>query len=88
VTDLDEATTWLSQYVLNRGNEAVDVDVYGPATDSGSRRRRPRSRSREPRSRGRRRRGEARAGPRYGPSPRRAPLQWHMWSSPLRESRV
>jgi hypothetical protein len=35
VTDLDEATTRLSQYVIERGNEKVDVDVYGPATDSG-----------------------------------------------------
>jgi hypothetical protein len=34
VTDLDEATARLSQYVLDRGNEQVDVDVYGPATDS------------------------------------------------------
>jgi hypothetical protein len=35
VTDLDEATAWLLQYVLDRGNEQVDVEVYGPATDSG-----------------------------------------------------
>jgi hypothetical protein len=35
VTDLDKATARLSQYVLDRGNEQVDVDVYGPATDSG-----------------------------------------------------
>jgi hypothetical protein len=35
VTELDEATARLSQYVLNRCNEQVDVDVYGPATDSG-----------------------------------------------------
>jgi hypothetical protein len=35
VTDLDEATARLSQYVFDRGNEEVDVDVYGPATDSG-----------------------------------------------------
>jgi hypothetical protein len=35
VTDLDEATARLSLYVLNRGDEEVDVDVYGPATDSG-----------------------------------------------------
>jgi hypothetical protein len=35
VTDLNEATTRLSQYVLDRGNEQVDVDIYGPATDSG-----------------------------------------------------
>jgi hypothetical protein len=34
VTDLDEATARLSQYVIERGNEEVDVDVYGPATDS------------------------------------------------------
>jgi hypothetical protein len=35
VTDLDEATARLSQYVLDHGNEEVDVDMYGPATDSG-----------------------------------------------------
>jgi hypothetical protein len=35
VTDLDEATARLSQYVIERGNEEVDVDVYWPATDSG-----------------------------------------------------
>jgi hypothetical protein len=35
VTDLDEATTRLAQYVIERGNEQVDVNVYGPATDSG-----------------------------------------------------
>jgi hypothetical protein len=35
VTDLDEATAWLSQYVLDRGNEQVDVDIYGPDTNSG-----------------------------------------------------
>jgi hypothetical protein len=35
VTNLDEATARLSQYVPDRGNEEVDVDVYGPATDSG-----------------------------------------------------
>jgi hypothetical protein len=35
VTDLNEATARLSQYVLDRGNEQVDVDVYGPATNSG-----------------------------------------------------
>jgi hypothetical protein len=35
VTDLDEATARLLQYVLDRGNEQVDVDIYGPATDSG-----------------------------------------------------
>jgi hypothetical protein len=35
VTDLDEATTRLSQYVIERGNEEVDVDMYGSATDSG-----------------------------------------------------
>ena len=35
VTDLDEATARLSQYVLDRGNEQVDVDIYGPATNSG-----------------------------------------------------
>jgi hypothetical protein len=35
VTDLDEATARLLQYVIDRGNEQVDVDVYGPATDSG-----------------------------------------------------
>jgi hypothetical protein len=34
VTDLDEATARLAQYVEDRGNEEVDVDVYGPATDS------------------------------------------------------
>jgi hypothetical protein len=34
VTDLDEATARLAQYVIERGNEQVDVDVYGPATDS------------------------------------------------------
>jgi hypothetical protein len=34
VTDLDEATARLSQYVIGRGDEEVDVDVYGPATDS------------------------------------------------------
>jgi hypothetical protein len=33
VTDLDEATARLLQYVEERGNEEVDVDVYGPATD-------------------------------------------------------
>jgi hypothetical protein len=35
MTDLDEATARLAQYVIERGNEQVDVDVYGPATDSG-----------------------------------------------------
>jgi hypothetical protein len=35
VTDLDEATAQLVQYVIKRGNEQVDVDVYRPATDSG-----------------------------------------------------
>jgi hypothetical protein len=35
VTDLDEATARLLQYVEERGNEKVNVDVYGPATDSG-----------------------------------------------------
>jgi hypothetical protein len=35
VTDLDEATARLAQYVIERGNEQVDVDVYGLATDSG-----------------------------------------------------
>jgi hypothetical protein len=35
LTDLDEATARLAQYVIERGNEQVDVDVYGPATDSG-----------------------------------------------------
>jgi hypothetical protein len=35
VTDLDEATARLLQYVVERGNEEVNVDVYGPATDSG-----------------------------------------------------
>jgi hypothetical protein len=35
VTDLDEATARLTQYVIKRGNKEVDVDVYGPATDSG-----------------------------------------------------
>jgi hypothetical protein len=34
VTDLDEATARLSQYVLERGDEEVDVDAYGPAIDS------------------------------------------------------
>jgi hypothetical protein len=34
VTDLDEVTARLVQYVEERGNEMVDVDVYGPATDS------------------------------------------------------
>jgi hypothetical protein len=34
VTDLNEATAWLLQYVLDRGDDEVDVDVYGPATDS------------------------------------------------------
>jgi hypothetical protein len=36
-TDLDEAVTRLSQYVEERGNEMVDVDVYGRATDFGRR---------------------------------------------------
>jgi hypothetical protein len=35
VTDLDEATARLAQYVIERGNKQVDVDVYGPATDLG-----------------------------------------------------
>jgi hypothetical protein len=35
VTDLDEATARLSQYVLDRGDEQVNVDIFGPATDSG-----------------------------------------------------
>jgi hypothetical protein len=35
VTDLDEATGRLSQYVIECGVEAVNVDVYGPATDFG-----------------------------------------------------
>jgi hypothetical protein len=35
VTDLDEATARLLQYVIERGDKEVDVDVYGPATDSG-----------------------------------------------------
>jgi hypothetical protein len=35
VTDLDETTARLAQYVIERGDEQVDVDVYGPATDSG-----------------------------------------------------
>jgi hypothetical protein len=35
VTDLDEATARLAQYTIKRGNEQVDVDVYGPAIDSG-----------------------------------------------------
>jgi hypothetical protein len=35
MTDLDEATVRMAQYVIERGNEQVDVDVYGPATDSG-----------------------------------------------------
>jgi hypothetical protein len=35
VTDLDEATARLGQYVEERGDEAFNVDVYGPATDSG-----------------------------------------------------
>jgi hypothetical protein len=35
VTDLDEATARVSQYVIERGDKAVDVDVYGPATNSG-----------------------------------------------------
>jgi hypothetical protein len=35
VTDLDEATARLAQYIIERGDEQVDVDVYGPATDSG-----------------------------------------------------
>jgi hypothetical protein len=34
VTDLDETTTRLSQYVEEHGDEEVDVDVYGLATDS------------------------------------------------------
>jgi hypothetical protein len=76
VTDLDEATARLSQYVLDRGDEQVDVtDVYGPAPTPGSRSRRPWSRSRRLSSRGERRRAEAQEGPRYGPLPRREPLQ-------------
>jgi hypothetical protein len=35
VTDLDETTARLAQYVIERGNEQVDVDVYRPATDYG-----------------------------------------------------
>jgi hypothetical protein len=35
VTDLDEATARLAQSVIERIDEQVDVDVYGPATDSG-----------------------------------------------------
>jgi hypothetical protein len=35
VTDLNEATARLAQNVIERGNEQVDVDVYGPTTDSG-----------------------------------------------------
>jgi hypothetical protein len=35
VTYLDEATARLAQYVEERGDEMVDVDVYGPDTDSG-----------------------------------------------------
>jgi hypothetical protein len=35
VTDLDEVTARLAQYVIKRDNEQVAVDVYGPATDSG-----------------------------------------------------
>jgi hypothetical protein len=54
----------------------------------GSRSRRPWSRSRGLRPRGERRRAEAQARPRYGPLPRRAPLQWHTWSPSLRKSRV
>jgi hypothetical protein len=34
VTDLDEATARLSQYVEERGNEEVHVTVYGPTKDS------------------------------------------------------
>jgi hypothetical protein len=34
-THLDEATARLSQYVEERDDEEVDVDVYGPATDFG-----------------------------------------------------
>jgi hypothetical protein len=34
VPDLDETTARLSRYVEKLGNEEVDVDVYGPATDS------------------------------------------------------
>jgi hypothetical protein len=68
VTDLDEATARLSQYVLDRGNEQVNVDVYGPATDSGK------QEQEALQSRSRRRCAEAQARPRYGPLPRRAPL--------------
>jgi hypothetical protein len=35
VTDLDEATARLLQYVLDRGNKKGNVDLYGPATDFG-----------------------------------------------------
>jgi hypothetical protein len=35
VTDLNEATARLAQYVIKCSDEQVDVDVYGPATDSG-----------------------------------------------------
>jgi hypothetical protein len=35
VTDLDEATARLAQYVEDRGDKEVDVDMYRPARDSG-----------------------------------------------------
>jgi hypothetical protein len=88
VTDLDKATARLLQYALDRGNEQVDVTCTGLPPTPGSRSDRPWSRSRGLRSRGKRRRAEAQAGPRYGPLPRRAPLQWHTWSPSLRKSRL
>jgi hypothetical protein len=71
VTDLDEATARLLQYVLDRGNEQVDADVYGPATDSGKQEQEALVQEQKEVRRGA-------GGTRYGPLPRRAPLRWHM----------
>jgi hypothetical protein len=37
VTDFDEAVERLTEYIQSRGDEEVDVDVYGPATEAGQR---------------------------------------------------
>jgi hypothetical protein len=37
VTELDEAVQRLTAYVEDRGDEMVDVEVYGPATEVGQR---------------------------------------------------
>jgi hypothetical protein len=88
VTDLDEATARLLQYVIERGNKEVDVDVYVPATDSGKQEQKALVQEQGTQVQGQ---DEARRG--AGDTQVRTVAQesafkWHTWSPSLRKSRV